>query len=185
MAEEDRVRWNQRYRQERYDFTPPDWLVALSTQLTPAADSPRALDLACGPGRNSLYLARLGYAVDAWDISDVALDLLAHEAQREGLDVAAQQVDLDAVQLPPDTYDLLLDAHFLDRRLFPSMRRTLRPGGLLLIRTFLQTSGGDYNPAHALEPGELRSAFSDLVTIDGSDDIEHETAWLLAQCRGG
>jgi tellurite methyltransferase len=181
VSEEDRVRWNERYRQERYDFEPPDWLVALAQHLTPATAPARALDLACGPGRNSLYLARLGYTVDAWDISEVALELLAREVHRQGLPVASTRVDLDTVELPPETYDLVLDAHYLDRRLFPSMERALRPGGLLLVHTFLQPPGGRYNPAHALEPGELSRVFSGLVAIDGSEDVDQETTWLLAQ----
>jgi tellurite methyltransferase len=72
MTEADRERWNQRYRDGAYDFRPADWLLAHSSWLKPATEGVRALDLACGAGRNSLHLASLGYAVDAWDISDVA-----------------------------------------------------------------------------------------------------------------
>jgi SAM-dependent methyltransferase len=184
MGEDDRVRWNQRYRQDAYDFSPPDWLAAFAPRLTPSRTPARALDLASGPGRNSLFLAQLGYTVDAWDISDVALELLTDEAKKSPeLRIAPRLVDLDNVDLPPDTYDLVLDAHYLDRRLFPSMQRALMPGGLLLVHTFLQPPSGRYNPEHALEPGELRRVFSELTELDYGEDAEHETAWLLAQRR--
>jgi tellurite methyltransferase len=127
MTEADRERWNQRYRDGACDFRPADWLLAHSSMLKPATEGLRALDLACGAGRNSLHLASLGYAVDAWDISDVALGLLGEELERRRaaghrLDVHPRQIDLDGVVLPPDTYDLVLDVHFLDRSLFKAPR---------------------------------------------------------------
>ena len=66
----------------------------------------RALDLACGGGRNTLYLAELRYAVDAWDISDVGLDLLRSElacraAAGKALAVSPFRVDFEEVPLPP------------------------------------------------------------------------------------
>jgi len=184
MGEADCALWNERYQQQTYDFAPPDWLVAFAPRLQPTVHNARALDLACGGGRNSLLLAQLGYTVDAWDISEVALRLLATELERvRETRVVPRRVDLDEVQLPPDTYDLILDAHYLDRRLFEQLQRALRPGGLLLVHTFLQPPNGHYNPAHALEPGELQRAFSDseLTTLELGEDIANETAWLLAQ----
>jgi tellurite methyltransferase len=183
MAEADRTRWNQRYRQQAYDFAPPDWLIALGPQLRRRHADARALDLACGAGRNSLFLARLGYAVDAWDISDVGLELLRAELARasEPLPVAPRQVDLDSAALPTETYDLILDAHYLDRRLFPHMEGALKQGGLVLVHTFLQPPSGRYNPAHALEPGELGRAFASLIQLELSENVEADTAHLLAQ----
>jgi SAM-dependent methyltransferase len=144
----------------------------------------RALDLACGAGRNALFLAQLGYQVDAWDISDVAIKLLEQElAVRSGddLHVHPRVVDLEAIELPADTYDLILDSHYLDRNLFSPMQRALRPGGLLVLRTFLQPVGGKYNPAHALEPGELRRVFGELIELEYAEDAEAEVAYLLAE----
>src|SRR5438132_12551316 len=126
MARIDRERWNQRYRAGAYDFDPTAWLVARQALLRPRQAVARALDLACGAGRNTLYLAGLGYVVDAWDISDVALGLLRDELDRRlaggsRLEVHPRQVDLDGVALPPEAYDLVLDAHLLDRPLFEPM----------------------------------------------------------------
>jgi SAM-dependent methyltransferase len=183
MAETDRERWNERYAREAYDFSPPDWLVRLGPRLRPTRNGSRALDLACGAGRNSLFLARLGYRVDAWDISDTALDLLAHELRgiANTLDVEPRRVDLEGFDLQPRQYDLVLNAHYLDRALFPALIETLRPGGLLLVHTFLQPPNGHFNPAHALEPGELRRVFGRLTELELGEDLQREEAFLLAQ----
>ena len=183
MVEADRVRWNERYRVEPYDFTPLEWLVALGPKLRPARAGARALDLACGGGRNSLFLARLGYQVDAWDISEVALEILHTELARtnEALDVRPRRVDLEAVELPIGEYDLVLDAHYLDRGLLPALVSALRPGGLLLVHTFLQPRAGAYDPAHALEPGELRRTLAELTELESGEDVARELAYFLGR----
>ncbi|HEY3061989.1 MAG TPA: class I SAM-dependent methyltransferase [Chloroflexota bacterium] len=181
MADGDRERWNARYQAESgYDFTPPAWLVELGPRIAPSRPDALALDLASGPGRNALFLARLGYRVDAWDISDVALDLLRRQLDGS-LSVVARQVDLEHVTLPLEAYDLVLDAHYLDRALLPGLARALRPGGMLVIHTFLQPPGGHYNPAYALEPGELRRAFAALTELEHYEDVAREEAHLVAR----
>jgi tellurite methyltransferase len=106
MADEDRERWNRRY-QERYgarDYRsePSRWLADIETKLVPTQPKARALDLACGGGRNSVWLAERGWSVDAWDLSDVGLEILRrklaeHDASARPLDVSPRQVDLDQV----------------------------------------------------------------------------------------
>jgi tellurite methyltransferase len=191
MADADRQFWNQRYLEQGYDFAPSAWLTALDSDIRPRRPGAHALDLAAGGGRHALYLAQLGYAVDAWDISDLALDLLRAELDRRGragsaLAVAPRCVDLEHTPLPPSTYDLVLDAHYLDRALFAGLARALRPGGLLIVHTFLWTPGGSVTarlrtPAHALQPGELRQAFGHLDILDLSEDAATEQAHLLAR----
>src|SRR5437016_1378148 len=173
MADADRQHWNARYAdrfaERAYDFTPDDWLVGLAPTLSPRRPGALALDLAAGPGRHALYLAELGYRVSAWDIAEVGLQVMRDELMRRAvagrpLPVEPVQVDLDHANLPVAHFDLILDAHFLDRGLFGPMTRALRPGGLLVIRTFLYVAGGAVtsrlsNPAHALQPGELERTF--------------------------
>ena len=66
----------------------------------------RALDLACGTGRNALHLAAEGYQVDAMDISAVALERGAARAAELGVAVNWINADLDDAVLVPDRYDL-------------------------------------------------------------------------------
>jgi len=192
VAESGRARWNERYRRQGYDFTPADWLRDLEPIVREHTVGARALDLACGGGRNALYLARLGYIVDAWDASEVGLEFLRREVERlvtagEPVGVEARRVDLERSPLQPAAYDLLLDAHYLDRALFPSMCHALRPGGLLIVSTFLWTPGGARssrlsNPAYALQPGELRAAFADhLDIVSLVEDAANEQAQLIGR----
>ena len=72
MSNTDREKWNERYTSGAYAArTHPTQLLADWIDQLPRG---RALDVACGAGRNALYLAEHGYAVDAVDISSVALD---------------------------------------------------------------------------------------------------------------
>jgi tellurite methyltransferase len=97
-----------------------------------------------------------------------------------------QAVDLDAATIPPDTYDLIANLLFLDRRLWPQMAAALQHGGLLVFETFVELPRGrrsEVSPAHLLAPGELRTAFEalGLTTLTYDEDDERGTARLLAQ----
>ena len=63
MSSDDRARWNLRHADRPVDFSPADSLVALAERPRPIRPGARALDLACGSGRNALFLAQLGYDV--------------------------------------------------------------------------------------------------------------------------
>ncbi|MBI3973173.1 MAG: methyltransferase domain-containing protein [Chloroflexi bacterium] len=186
MAAADRLRWNVRYltgaAEER---APVRRLVDLAPVIRPASrdGSARALDLACGAGRHTLYLASLGYTVDALDVSDVGLARLARVAAALGLAgrVRLRQVDLDRVQLSQEAYDLVLDTYFLDRRLFRAMHAALKPNGLLFVETLLSTPAKPGRPAYYLQPGELRRAFPGLAELFYEEKADEWWAALLAR----
>ncbi|HTC36817.1 MAG TPA: methyltransferase domain-containing protein [Bryobacteraceae bacterium] len=150
--------WNQRYRTGQQDFeTPAPLVVQFTRDLTPGA----ALDLACGPGRNALYLAQRGWAVFAVDGSEVAIDLLHARARQQKLTVSADVADLEAggIGAPVEGFDLVLSCYYLQRSLIPLMKAALRPGGLLIM--IVNLAGGDQpqgTPTRAF-PGELASFF--------------------------
>jgi SAM-dependent methyltransferase len=195
MSEADRERWNRRYA-ERYaerapTFQPSGWLPEIEAHLTPPRHGARALDLACGIGRNAVWLAERGWAVDTWDVSDVALSILVSEREERAargfpLPIDVREIDLDDVAIPPATYDLILNMLFLDRRLWPEQAAALRPGGLLAFETFVALPGGrtsEVSPEHLLRPGELRAAFEGLAleTLLSDEDGQRRTARLLAR----
>ncbi|HEY7745713.1 MAG TPA: methyltransferase domain-containing protein, partial [Desulfuromonadales bacterium] len=95
---DSRTAWNSRWRDKADDSWEPDpWLV----KIRPLLPVGRALDIASGRGRNSLYLAELGLSVTAVDVSDEALAQLGREAARRHLPVETRCVDLEAKpQLP-------------------------------------------------------------------------------------
>ena len=189
MAEADRRRWDERYRAGDYDFTPNGWLVSLAERLRPARRGARALDVACGGGRNAIFLGELGYRVDAWDISDVGLAILRTALDRRAaaggrLEVLPRRVDLDDTTLPTDAYELVVVLFFLDRALFPRLVGSLTPGGLLLVETFVDLGHETHpgvRPEYKLRARELPAAFTALEILEDAEDPASGTARLLAR----
>ena len=193
MAEADRRRWDERNRVGDYDFTPNGWLASLAERIRPARPGARALDVACGGGRNALFLAELGYAVDAWDVSDVGLAILRGELERRVgagplLGIRPGRVDLDDAALPSGAYELVAVLFFLDRALFRRLVGSLTPGGLLLVQTFVDLgdeTGPGVRPEYKLRPGELRETFARLEILEDAEDPASGTARLLARRPAG
>ena len=127
--------------------------------------SGRALDIATGRGRNAIFLAEKGFAVEAIDISPVALEEAQRRAAQRGLAVTFSQVDLDHIELPEAQYDLIVNINFLLRSLVPQIRNALKVGGRVVFETYLieqQTIGHPKNPAYLLRHQELLEHFSDF-----------------------
>jgi tellurite methyltransferase len=149
----DQEKWDARYR-ENPGGSEPSPIMAKYWNL---ASIGNALDIACGNGRNSLFLASKGFAVDAVDISTVATDHLAGSDPKLHVICA----DLDHWRIPPDHYTLILNVRFLDRRLFPMIREGLQPGGVLIFESFMNGE----NDAYCLKRNELLRAFLSLRVI--------------------
>jgi tellurite methyltransferase len=96
----------------------------------------RAIEVACGLGASSLFIAERGYEVDAVDISLSALSELASEAKKNGLPVRPIVADLDFFPLPERLYDLFLVFLFFSPSLMAQIENALRPGGLLFYSTY-------------------------------------------------
>lgn len=168
----DRIRWNKRYREKAVrdsGLDPSRWLVSHRQLLLEQPKGP-ALDLACGSGRNSRYLAQLGFEVEAIDISDVAVERLELRVAEWNLPIHPRVLNLETGNLPRNHYRVVVNINYLERRIFPAIVEALLPGGLLFFTTFLKGSppprGGKINPAYLLDPGELRRAFSALQILD-------------------
>ncbi|CAN5230509.1 methyltransferase domain-containing protein [soil metagenome] len=167
-------RWNARYTQDFQPFpdAPAPWLVAHRALLTGGG---RALDVACGDGRNARYLAQHGYTVDAIDASDVAIEALRAAAQERGLAIRPLVVDLEHEPPPPGPYDVVVTMNFLQRDLLGPLQDALAPGGLLFYETFGQAHvnelGRSFNPAYLLENGELLRAFGALELVEHFEGV--------------
>lgn len=167
-----RERWNDRYgggELDPFPDAPAEWLVehrALVRELQAGRDDSRALDVACGDGRNARWLAELGFAVDAVDVSDVVVGALRCAAAERGLRVDPRVLDLEHDALPAGPYDIVVCMNYLQRDLFSALEGALGPGGLLLYETFAQAHvaelGRRFNPAYVLERNELLRAFPAL-----------------------
>jgi 2-polyprenyl-3-methyl-5-hydroxy-6-metoxy-1,4-benzoquinol methylase len=146
---------------------PALWLVD-NADLLP--DGGRALDVACGHGRNALWLGERGFVTTAVDRDVQAVDVVNDEARRRGIPVRAEAADLEAgdVSLGIELYDVIVVVHYLHRPLFPALLRALRPGAVLVYETFTRAQasrGKPTNPAFLLESGELRTLMRPLQIL--------------------
>jgi len=156
--EADRTKWNQRFGSEDTYLgeRPSPFLSQEIERLLRLAPGKRALDIACGEGRNSVFLARHGFQVTALDISDVGLGKAVRRAEEAGVAVSFQQVDLDGYGFT-EQFDLIINFNFLLRDLIPEEVQSLTPGGLLIIDTIMESAEllSSHNPAYLLRRGEL------------------------------
>ncbi|MGI8631874.1 MAG: class I SAM-dependent methyltransferase [Solirubrobacterales bacterium] len=164
----DRERWNAKHREAKVGGTEPrPWLVEHRALLAEQTKG-RALDVACGVGREAAYLAGLGFAVDAVDVSDVAIATVRERAVERALDIDATRMQLahaDA-EFPRPPYDVICCFYFLQRTLLGRIAGTLAPGGLVLYETFtrdhVDVVGGQIPERFLLAHNELLHAFDGL-----------------------
>ncbi|PIQ98230.1 MAG: SAM-dependent methyltransferase [Nitrospinae bacterium CG11_big_fil_rev_8_21_14_0_20_56_8] len=186
MSQKDKEKWNQKYTGPDYisGRDPSEWLV-LNRDLL--AGGGRALDLAAGEGRNSIYAAERGYQVAALDISEVALAKAERLANEKNIKISTVIADLDSISFETDAYDLILCFNFLDRNLFPSIRNALRPGGLLFYETFTMDylKYSSFKKEWVLEPNELLRAFAGfrILRYREVDRPEEEKAFASLVAR--
>jgi tellurite methyltransferase len=190
MDDDEKTVWDARYREKPGSWTKPDeLLISAYEQFLRGAPAGLALDLAGGAGRNALFLLRRGWRVHLLDVSQVGLELAQEKAAAEGLSLrlSAELGDLNtSVDLGSSQYDLITVFFFLRRQLFPALVSALKPGGLLIYKTYttarreLDTGPGD--PRYLLEPNELRAAFSSLRILHYQETMQTKsTAELVAK----
>lgn len=168
--------WNKRFDNADYLFgTKPNVYLQSHTDKFPRSGA--ALCVADGEGRNSVWLARRGLRVDAFDISEVGVAKarkLAHEA---GVQVNYTVADCDQWSWPAAHYDLVaaIFVQFADpamrTRLFANIVHTLKPGGLLVLQGYTPKqleykTGGPPILSHLYTEDMLRDAFAELELLE-------------------
>lgn len=165
MSNNDRDKWDRIYKSDR-DNNCPAFVLTENLHLLPARG--KALDLACGLGANAIELAKSGLDVSAWDISEVALEKLGQKAAKTGLPIQIQQRDIGMNPPEPETFDVIVVAHFLDRKLIPHIIEAIRSNGLVIYQTFTRDKLDDIgptNPEYLLTRNELLELFSRLSIV--------------------
>jgi SAM-dependent methyltransferase len=173
--------WDARYRSQT-DIGPPTPLVVdIAGGLTPG----RALDLACGSGRNAIWLAEQGWRVTAVDGSPAAVALLTgHNAQIDG---RVADLEKHEYAIAPDSWDLISICYYLQRDLFELAKRGVVPGGVVLAIVHIPGPGEGLTPFR-LAPGELAAYFKDfeiLRSFEGPprDPVHHMRVAEIAARR--
>ena len=180
-----RDRWDERYRHQPAPSAPALFVI---DDLKPWLESPgRALDVAGGAGRNSLWLAERGWHTTLVDISPVAVGSVRESAQRRGVQIDTIIADLTAEPLPAGPWDLILMVHYLQRDLFPQVVDRLAPRGLLAfsIATERNLERHECPPRpYLLEPSEaeaLADSLDVLFAAEGWYDDDRHEARIIAR----
>jgi len=150
------------------------------------APGKKALDIAAGNGRNTVFLTQKGFSVDAVDISQIGLAEFAGRYPN----INAICADLDQFEIATAHYDLIVNVKFLNRRLFPYIQEGLKPGGIVIFHTLLGSDSIKSTPEHCrdylLRANELLHAFLAMRIIHycevGDPETNHsdEMATLVA-----
>ena len=168
--------WNSRFEGDGFHFgtAPNAWLVEHADLFRPGQ---RVLCVADGEGRNSVWLAKRGLEVDAFDIAEVGVAKARHFAAEHGATVNFAVSDCDAYAWPQEHYDgvVAIFVQFADpamrARLFANMVRALKPGGVLVLQGYTPKqleyrTGGPRIASHLYTVEMLREAFADMKIVE-------------------
>jgi 2-polyprenyl-3-methyl-5-hydroxy-6-metoxy-1,4-benzoquinol methylase len=169
--------WNQRFNSPDYIFGKAvnTYLEAQAKHHLKAGNS--VLCVADGEGRNSVWLAKQGMRVDAFDLSDVALRKAVALANEEAVEVHFTLASTDDWHWQPNQYDAVVGIfiQFADPetrvRLFAQMVSSLRPGGLLILQGYTPKqlefkTGGPSILEHLYTEEMIRGLIGKLEVID-------------------
>ena len=176
FARED---WNARYAQKELLWTAqPNRLFAAEVE---GIEPGRALDVACGEGRNAVWLAELGWHVTGIDFSDVALGKAAELARARGVEVEWVAADVLVHEPAPGAFDLVavLYLQLPHGELARALRRAARavaPGGALIVlghdtRNLTDGYGGPRDPSVLFTPADVVASLDDLV-VERAETVE-------------
>ena len=170
----DSSKWDQKYqRSEHGNSKNPDPLLVQYSSLFRKGDN--VIDLACGTGRNAVFLAGLGCSVIAVDCSKEALQRCNDFATSLNLAITTVEADLTVYRFNPLSVDAIVCFNFLNREIAGNLQAALKPGGILLHKTFNQNFSlvkPKFNPDYMLAPKELSRLYRDLEIVAIDDDCE-------------
>ncbi len=172
MSKLDREKWDQRYAEDSYRKNNP---VTLVQDWLPEIPVGKALDVACGAGRNAIYLAHAGYRVDAIDISPEGLKKARKSAAQQALEVNWIEHDLDQPIHFDTDYDLILVMWFVNLELITRLCACLSPGGYLLCQEHLVTDEeviGPGSTSFRVAPGTLRESVKGLEVVLYEESVD-------------
>ena len=178
-----RETWDARFAGDEYIFgTAPN--AFLAAQQPRLAAGQRALSVADGEGRNSVWLAQQGLAVTAFDIAPRGVAKARALAERAGVAVDYHVASVEDWPWTPAAFDVAaaIFVQFappaLRERMFAGLLRTLKPGGWLLLQGYTPRqldyrTGGPPRADHLYTPELLRQAFAghEIVELRSHDDV--------------
>jgi len=179
-----RVMFNNIYKTDKPGFAtqPNALLVSMAERRKPG----RALDIGIGQGRNSVFLALKGWDVTGFDMSDEGIATARSNAERAGVKINAVRGTEDSFDYGTEQWDLVVFMYepfpvtspaYVER-----LRRSMRPGAIIVIESFGEEEEVKGRPATAIDPGRLLAAFKDFRLLH-YEDVVARADWGLIDRR--
>lgn len=178
MALQDKEKWNKKYQETPSLTKDRQASKKLTSALNYVKIKQKALDVACGTGRNSIYLSKQGFEVDAIDISEVAIEILNEKKIKK---INTKVVDLDTHIPVKEQYDLIVMSNFLDRDMIGNLKESLRKDGVLVVETYMHheiNTKKSSNPDFLLKEGELKNFLDEKFELIEYDEFDNEDSEL-------
>lgn len=166
------------YFKDKYGLSPTHSEVFAAT---PYFVGNQAVDIGCGRGRNTLYLAQRGYHVEAFDANPYAVQILDQIIAEEGIDTIQTAIkDLNHEPRLSGQYDVLVCTvvmMFLEPETIPilieEMQKATKPGGLNVIVCAMNTPKYPMQPdfRFGFKEGELRQYYTDWEFLKYNEDL--------------
>lgn len=182
MSIKDKEKWDKKYLNtpKLLEDREASVKVKKASQIT---NGKNALDIACGAGRNSIYLAKNDFKVDAVDISEVALKNLKSKSIKN---INPLLFDLDEYSPKENYYNLIVMTNFLDRKLISKLEKSLTLDGILVIETYMDhpiNNKPNSNSSFLLKKDELKTILKDSYEIVEYDEFENEAHELYRMMK--
>lgn len=151
----------------------------------------KALDVAMGKGRNSIFLASHGFEVTGLERDEESIRICKDEADKAGVKIDARHVDLEdleSYQIEGSAYDVVICFYYLQRNLFSPIKDAIKPQGIIIYETFLidqhLKTGHPKRREYCFEHNELLKFFPEFRILyyhEGQDSKGTYKAGLVAQ----
>ncbi len=149
----------------------------------------RALDIAMGSGRNTVYLAKMGFDVEGVDFSKEAIENALKEAENADVKIKAQVADIEArdYSIEKNAYDVIICFNYLHRPLIHQIKKGLKKSGVIVYETYIIDQaqfGKPSNPDFLLKHNELLEMFRDFRCLryyEGITDDKKAIARIIAE----
>ncbi|MFH1404091.1 MAG: class I SAM-dependent methyltransferase [Candidatus Altiarchaeota archaeon] len=174
--------WENRYRSEQFIWgEEPSECTRSVIDFLKDRGVKRILDLPCGYGRDSIFLAKNGFEVMGIDRCGEAIKLAKEYARREGLEISFIEGDATQLDMPDDSFDAIVSNRFLhlvyedelQDKVAKEMHRVIRKDGYLVLAT-RSTEDPDCNEKNSIEGKvhELQDRRGHMIRFNTHDEIK-------------
>ena len=174
-AQPEVERWNRMFTDAHPTFNtnPNSYLVEVLTAETAKGRKPgRALDVAMGQGRNSIWLAQQGWDVTGFDPADKAVEVANQTAAGLGLKIHTEIATMEEFDFGENRWDLILLSYAGCTEIAQQVEKALKPGGILIVEAFHTDALKSFHIGGSLcGPGQLPHAFQNLRVLRYEEPI--------------